>query len=52
MTFNQNGSINEIYGTPPDINLGRSTSPTPYPSGFTREELLKDRWIRWILNDK
>jgi len=52
MTFNRDGSINEIYGTPPDVNLGKSTSATPYPSAFTREELLKDSWIRWILKDK
>jgi hypothetical protein len=42
---NLDGSINEVVGTPPDIELPLA----PPPASITKEGLLKDDWIRWVL---
>jgi C-terminal processing protease CtpA/Prc len=49
LAFNPDGSINEIYGTSPDFALEPSAYPTTYPKGFSKEELLNDAWIQWVI---
>ncbi len=49
LAFNSDGKINEIYGTRPDFELEPSIYPTSYPAGFSREELLNDSWIQWVI---
>ncbi len=49
LAFNSDGTINEIYGTNPDYVLESSTYPTTFPTGFSKEELLKDTWIQWVI---
>ena len=45
MVINPDGSINELVGTPPDIEL----SPVAIPSDLTREVLIEDEWIKNIM---
>jgi hypothetical protein len=45
LMLNQDGSINEIAGTKPDIEL----APCSLPEKVTKEELLRDEWIRKII---
>ena len=52
ITFNADGTINELYGTKPDINLEPSTFPTSFPKSFDTNVLLKDKWIDWIINNE
>ena len=47
LVINPDGSVNELFGTPPDIKL----EPADPPKSITREDLLKDEWIKWILAD-
>ena len=47
VTRNPDGSFNELFGTPPDIKL----EPADPPKSITREELLKDEWIKKIIDD-
>jgi hypothetical protein len=47
LVINPDGSINELFGTPPDIQL----EPAESPKSITKQELLKDEWIKWILAD-
>ena len=47
MVINPDGSINELFGTPPDIKL----EPAERPKSITREELLKDEWIKKVINE-
>jgi hypothetical protein len=49
LAFNSDGTINEIYGTKPDVELEPSTYPTTFPTGFSKKELLKDSWIQWVI---
>lgn len=49
LTFNSDGSVNELYGTKPDIELEPSTYPTTFPENFSIEELQNDKWIKWII---
>jgi len=50
MAFNSDGTINEIYGTRPDVELEPSTFPTSFPISFSTFDLLRDPWIQWIIN--
>ena len=50
MAFNEDGSVNEIYGTRPDHVLQVSTYPTSMPEAYDAEALLEDPWINYILN--
>lgn len=52
MTFNTDGTTNELFGTKPDVNLETSTYPTSFPKSFDTNILLKDKWIDWIINNK
>ena len=52
LAFNSDGSINELYGTKPDINLEPSSYPTTFPENFSKEELLNDKWIKWIIDNE
>jgi hypothetical protein len=47
LLINPDGSINELYGTPPDIELP-GTWP---PRSITKEDLLKDEWIRTVIDE-
>jgi hypothetical protein len=45
LMLNRDGSVNEITGTKPDIEL----APCNLPEKVTKEELLRDEWIRKII---
>ena len=47
IVINPDGSINELFGTPPDIELPEADPP----GSITKEELLKDEWIRTVIDD-
>jgi hypothetical protein len=47
MVINPDGSINELFGTPPDGVLPDADPP----KSITQENLLEDEWIKWILAD-
>lgn len=47
IVINPEGSINELFGTPPDVEL----PPANPPKSITREELLKDEWIKYIIHE-
>jgi hypothetical protein len=47
LVINPDGRVNELFGTPPYIEL-----PEADPSkSITKEDLLEDEWIKWILTD-
>ena len=52
MSFNEDGSVNEIYGTKPDHTLQPSTFPTSLPSAYDVSSLMKDPWIEFVKNIK
>jgi hypothetical protein len=39
------GNIDELFGTSPDVKL----PPVARPGSITRDDLLKDEWIKHIL---
>ena len=45
LTLNRDGSVEEIAGTIPDVELPSA----PLPQETTREELLRDEWIQRVL---
>jgi len=45
LMLNQDGSVNEITGTQPDMEL----APFHLPEKVTKEELLQDEWVRKII---
>ena len=45
LVINPDGSINELFGTPPDIELPDADPP----KSITKEDLLKDEWIQKII---
>jgi hypothetical protein len=47
LDINPDGSINELVGVQPDVEL----PPAKPPATFTKEDLLKDEWIKWVLAD-
>ena len=47
LVINPDGSVNELFGTPPDIKL----PPADMPKYITKEDLLKDEWIKKVIND-
>jgi len=47
LVINPDGSINELFGTPPDIELPDADPPR----SITREELLKDEWVRTVIDE-
>lgn len=47
LLINQDGSINELFGTPPDIELPDAWPPR----SITKEDLLKDEWIRTVIDE-
>ena len=47
LVVNPDGSINELFGTPPDIELPDADPPR----SITKEELLKDEWIRTVIDE-
>lgn len=51
MAYNSDGTINEISGTKPDIELETSAHPTSFPYDYSKEGLLNDSWISKLKND-
>ncbi|MBN1387260.1 MAG: hypothetical protein JW965_02370 [Bacteroidales bacterium] len=49
MAFNEDGSVNEIYGSEPDYILQPSTYPTSMPAAYDAESLMKDPWIEFVM---
>lgn len=47
LLINPDGSINGLFGTPPDVML----EPADPPKSITKDDLLQDEWIKWILAD-
>jgi C-terminal processing protease CtpA/Prc len=47
LVINPDGSFNELFGTPPDIKL----EPAERPKSITKKELLKDEWIKKIIDE-
>ncbi|MFC1634487.1 S41 family peptidase [Planctomycetota bacterium] len=47
VVINPDGSYDEISGTPPDIELPIADPP----KSITKEDLLKDEWVRKIIDD-
>jgi hypothetical protein len=47
IVINPDGSINELFGTPPDVEL----PPADLPKSITTEELLKDEWIKYVIHE-
>jgi protein-S-isoprenylcysteine O-methyltransferase Ste14 len=47
LVINPDGSFNELFGTPPDIKL----EPAERPKSITKEDLLKDEWIKKVINE-
>lgn len=45
LLINPDGSANELFGTPPDIEL----EPAYPPKSITKEDLLKDKWVEHII---
>lgn len=50
MAFNTDGTINEIYGTKPDFVLGPAGYPTEMPAEYTKEALMQDEWVKFVVN--
>ncbi|UCF13883.1 MAG: hypothetical protein JSW59_10750 [Phycisphaerales bacterium] len=47
LVINPDGNINELFGTPPDIELPDADPP----KSITREALLEDEWIRTVIDE-
>lgn len=47
LVINPDGSINELFGTPPDIIL----EPADLPKSITKDDLLQDEWVKWVIAD-
>jgi hypothetical protein len=47
MVINPDGSVNELFGTPPDIE----PEVADPPKSITKEDLLKDEWIKKVINE-
>jgi hypothetical protein len=47
LVINPDGSVNELFGTPPDIQLESADRP----KSITKEDLLKDKWIEHIIHE-
>jgi hypothetical protein len=47
LLMTENGGVNELFGTEPDVKLP-SANP---PGSITRDDLLKDAWIKKIVTD-
>ena len=45
LVINPDGSVNELVGTQPDIEL----PPVAIPSDLTREVLIEDEWIKSVM---
>ncbi|MBN1123419.1 MAG: hypothetical protein JXA82_00330, partial [Sedimentisphaerales bacterium] len=47
LSINPEGRVHALTGTSPDIKLPE-TNP---PKSITKEDLLEDEWIKWVLSD-
>jgi C-terminal processing protease CtpA/Prc len=47
LDINPDGTFHELTGVQPDVEL----PPVKPPATFTKEDLLKDEWIKWVLAD-
>jgi C-terminal processing protease CtpA/Prc len=48
LLINPDGSVNALFGTSPDIEL----EPADPPKSITKDDLLEDEWVKWILADE
>jgi hypothetical protein len=46
------GRVNQTLGTPPDVTLEPSSYPTAYPASLEVDALLRDPWVKWVLEDR
>jgi len=51
LAYNADKKESSIYGTSPDIYLQNSTYPTSCPEGYDLEDLIKEPWIKRILDN-
>lgn len=51
LNFNDKGQPNHICGTIPDIELEPSSYPTEDPASLELNDLLKDTWINWVIEN-
>lgn len=51
MAFNADGTLNEIFGTKPDFILEPDGYPTVMPDEYTKEALLNDKWVQFVLGE-
>lgn len=47
IVINPDGSVDELFGTPPDLELPVADPP----KSITKEELLKDEWIKAVIGE-
>lgn len=51
LTLNDRNQPDQIFGTAPDVALQPSTYPTENPYSLEINDLVKDAWISWVIND-
>ncbi|NSW52621.1 MAG: hypothetical protein HPY85_08975 [Anaerolineae bacterium] len=51
LTLNADGTINNYQGVMPSVFLEPSQYPSTYPQAFSRDTLLADPWVQWVLSD-
>lgn len=49
VALNNDGLPTSIYGTEPDVIIEPFLSPTPYVHKYSKEAILEDQWIKWVL---
>jgi len=47
LSINPEGRVHALFGTGPDIQL----EPADPPRSITKEDLLEDEWIKWVIAD-
>jgi hypothetical protein len=45
--LNPDGRFNEMFGSEPDIKLPKADTP----ASITKDDLLKDKWIKKIITE-
>jgi hypothetical protein len=52
LTLNPDGALDNYVGVALGVVLDTSTYPTPYPAQITRQALLEDPWVQWVIADQ
>jgi C-terminal processing protease CtpA/Prc len=47
IVINPDGSINELFGTPPDVKL----APHYMPKSITKKAVLENDWVKRVINE-